>query len=39
VALAPFGLDARQESFWGLGLDMIAGMIDDLEAMLAEEQG
>lgn len=39
VALAPFGLDARQETFWGLGLDMIAGMIDDLEAMLAKEQG
>ena len=34
-ALAPFGLDARDEGFWSLGLDMLAGMIDELEAELA----
>lgn len=34
VALAPFGLDARDEDFWGLGLDMLSGMIDELESML-----
>ena len=37
VALAPFGLDARDADFWNLGLDMIAGMIDDLDQMLEEE--
>lgn len=30
-ALAPFGLDAREGSFWSLGLDMLASMIDELE--------
>ena len=35
-ALAPFGLDARDEGFWSLGLDMIVGMIDELEAELAD---
>ena len=37
VALAPFGLDARDASFWDLGLDMIAGMIDDLDQMVEKE--
>ena len=37
VALAPFGLDARNEDFWGLGLDMLSGMIDELESMLELE--
>ena len=31
--LAPFGLDASDPRFWDKGLDMIAGMIDELEAM------
>ena len=31
--LAPFGLDARNPSFWSLGLSMIEGMIEELEAM------
>ena len=31
--LAPFGLDASDPEFWGKGLGMIAGMIDELEAM------
>ena len=34
VALAPFGLDAKDGAFWNLGLDMIAGMIDELESLL-----
>jgi len=29
--LAPFGLDAGDPGFWQKGLDMIAGMIDELE--------
>ena len=33
--LAPFGLDARDPAFWSKGLDVIAGMIDELEAMEA----
>ena len=37
VALAPFGLNARDKDFWNLGLDMIAGMIDDLDRMLEKE--
>lgn len=37
VALAPFGLDARDGAFWGLGLDMLSGMIDELEVMLADD--
>ncbi len=32
-ALAPFGLDATQPSFWHLGLDMIADMITELEEL------
>ncbi|MEX2520890.1 MAG: M3 family oligoendopeptidase [Paracoccaceae bacterium] len=31
--LAPFGLDASDPGFWGKGLGIISGMIDELEAM------
>ncbi|MGH6716414.1 MAG: M3 family oligoendopeptidase [Bradyrhizobium sp.] len=31
--LKPFGLDARDPKFWGGGLSVISGMIDELEAM------
>ncbi|PPD43943.1 MAG: oligoendopeptidase F [Methylocystis sp.] len=31
--LKPFGLDARDPAFWGIGLDMIDGLISELEAM------
>ena len=31
--LAPFGLDASEPGFWKKGLSMIAGFIDELEAM------
>ncbi len=31
--LAPFGLDASDPKFWDQGLSMIAGFIDELEAM------
>ena len=31
--LAPFGLDASNPAFWDKGLNMISGMIDELEAM------
>lgn len=30
--LAPFGLDAKDPNFWSLGLSMIEGLIDELEA-------
>jgi oligoendopeptidase F len=30
--LAPFGLDASNPAFWRRGLDVIAGLIDELEA-------
>jgi oligoendopeptidase F len=33
--LAPFGLDARDPAFWDKGLSVIAGLIDELEAMEA----
>ncbi len=33
--LAPFGLDASDPTFWDKGLSMIAGFIDELEAMEA----
>jgi oligoendopeptidase F len=33
--LAPFGLDASDPKFWDQGLNMIAGFIDELEAMEA----
>ena len=32
-ALAPFDLDPTDASFWNLGLDMIEGMIDELEKL------
>ena len=38
-ALAPFGLDAADPGFWGLGLDMLAEMIDELEALSADSSG
>jgi oligoendopeptidase F len=31
--LAPFGLDASDPNFWSLGLKVIEGLIDELEAM------
>ncbi len=31
--LAPFGLDARDPAFWSIGLEMIEGLIGELEAM------
>ena len=31
--LAPFGLDASDPAFWSKGLDMVSGMIDELEAL------
>jgi oligoendopeptidase F len=31
--LAPFGLDASDPAFWGKGLSLIEGFIDELEAM------
>ena len=31
--LAPFGLDARDPSFWQGGLSVIEGLIDELQAM------
>ncbi|WP_081691654.1 M3 family oligoendopeptidase [Cucumibacter marinus] len=34
--LAPFGLDARDPDFWSLGLSMIEGLIDELEAAQGE---
>ncbi|HUO53296.1 MAG TPA: M3 family metallopeptidase, partial [Rhodoblastus sp.] len=33
--LAPFGLDARDPAFWGIGLSMIEGLIDELEGLPA----
>ncbi len=33
--LAPFGLDARDPGFWQIGLNMIEGMIAELEVMEA----
>jgi oligoendopeptidase F len=31
--LAPFGLDASDPNFWSMGLKVIEGLIDELEAM------
>jgi oligoendopeptidase F len=31
--LAPFGLDARKRAFWDKGLEVIEGMIDELDSM------
>jgi oligoendopeptidase F len=33
VALQHFDLDASKPAFWSLGLDMISGMIDELEGL------
>ena len=33
VALRRFGLDPRDPAFWSMGLDMISGMIDELEGL------
>ena len=35
AALAPLGLDAGDPQFWHKGLDMISGMIDELERVSA----
>jgi oligoendopeptidase F len=32
--LAPFGLDATDPDFWGRGLGILEGFIDELEASL-----
>jgi oligoendopeptidase F len=34
--LAPFGLDASEPDFWTMGLDVISGFIDELEAGMEE---
>jgi oligoendopeptidase F len=34
--LAPFGLDATDANFWSMGLKVIEGLIDELEAMDAK---
>ena len=31
--LAPFGLNAADPDFWSIGLDVVAGLIDELEAL------
>jgi oligoendopeptidase F len=31
--LAPFGLDAADPGFWTIGLDVVSGLIDELEAL------
>ena len=31
--LAPFGLDASDPAFWQKGLNVVRGLIDELEAM------
>ena len=33
IALQRFGLDPRGPAFWSMGLDMISGMIDELEGL------
>ena len=37
--LAPFGLDASDPTFWAQGLDVIARLIDELEAMEKDKGG
>ena len=37
--LAPFGLDASDPNFWSMGLKVIEGLIDELEAMDAKASG
>lgn len=34
--LAPFGLDASEPDFWTMGLDVLSGFIDELEAGMEE---
>jgi oligoendopeptidase F len=31
--LAPFGLDASDPAFWSIGLNVVSGLIDELEAL------
>jgi len=37
--LAPFGLDASDPNFWSMGLKVIEGLIDELEAMDEKPSG
>jgi oligoendopeptidase F len=37
--LAPFGLDASDPNFWSMGLKVIEGLIDELEAMDGKSTG
>jgi oligoendopeptidase F len=37
--LKPFGLDASDPNFWSMGLKVIEGLIDELEAMDAKASG
>jgi oligoendopeptidase F len=37
--LAPFGLDASDPNFWSMGLKVVEGLIDELEAMEEEPAG
>ena len=37
--LAPFGLDASDPNFWSMGLKVIEGLIDELEAMEVKPAG
>ena len=37
--LAPFGLDASDPNFWSMGLKVIEGLIDELEAMEEKPAG
>jgi len=37
--LAPFGLDASDPTFWAQGLDVIARLIDEIEAMEKDKGG
>ncbi len=33
--LAPFGLDAADPQFWSIGLNVVSGLIDELESLEA----
>ena len=37
--LKPFGLDASEPHFWSMGLKVIEGLIDELEAMDDKDSG
>ena len=37
--LAPFGLDACDSTFWAQGLDVMARLIDELEAIERDKVG